>query len=60
MQRDPIDFDPITDALFIIGALSSILLVLIPERRGSQPAGPRPPRCSCGCGPAIPTGSGAE
>lgn len=60
MQREPIDFDPVTDVLFIIGALSSILLVLIPDRPRSRPAGPRPPRCSCGCGPAIPTGSEAE
>lgn len=53
MQRDPID--PLTDALFILGAFASMLLVLLPDRPAPKPVRVR---CCCG-GPLGPTGNPA-
>jgi hypothetical protein len=50
MEKDPVD--TFSDALFLVGMLASVFLVLLPD-----PPRPRPlTRCCCG-GPVGPTGN---
>lgn len=51
MERDPID--TLTDALFAVGMLASLVLLVLPA---SKPKPLGKPRCCCG-GPVGPTGN---